>query len=54
MEKEIKNIGLVDFYHIAKLCSSYDEFKSKIDEIYNGTPLTVLDKTKYTLVKIEE
>jgi hypothetical protein len=45
---------LITVYSIAKANKDYTEFKSQIDKRFNGTPETVLDNTKYKLVKVEE
>lgn len=44
-------LNLKEIHALARTFKDYKEFKSEVDRIYNGTPRTVVDSTKYKLVK---
>ena len=44
-------LNLKEVHALARAFKDYTEFKSEVDMIYNRTPRTVVDSTKYKLVK---
>lgn len=44
-------MNLKELHELARYNKDFDDFKAKIDEKFNGTPTTVVDKTEYKLVK---
>ena len=44
-------MDLKTIYQLANCSSNYETFKSWVDSEFNETPVTVVDETKYTLVK---
>lgn len=46
-----EEMNLKQLHTLARYNKSYSEFKSQVDKYFNGTPETVVDNTKYKVVK---
>ena len=44
-------MDLKELHELALYNKDYDNFKAQIDQKFNGTPITAIDKTEYKLVK---
>jgi hypothetical protein len=47
-------LKLREVHALAIAFKDYEEFKSEVDRIYNGTPRTVVDSSQYKLTKLSE